>query len=144
MGKKNHFPNNSSFSPSFSGTSAGNPHLLLPQHSSLFAKTFLSPFSPVLYQHPLPAMNLLILTVAEYLHRYLLLESEVELVICLTSKKHLKPRGVWNMAQLHPPQDKQYYLQADPTTILNSLKLKIAQLLSHLPADGQTIFNSGF
>lgn len=50
--------------------------------------------------------------------------------------------GIWtNHTQL--PWDNATF-KLNPATILNSLKLKIARLLSHLPADGQTIFNSGF
>lgn len=74
-----------------------------------------------------------------------MVEAEVELVTPLTSKKLLKQRPDWNMAQLYSPCEiNNATFKPHPTTILKSLKLKIARLLFHLPADGWTIFNSGF
>lgn len=70
------------------------------------------PFTPILCQCQFPNLNQFILTFAEYLCPYLMLAAEVELVIALTSKKLLKlKRPNWNRAQMHPPQDKQCYLQ---------------------------------
>lgn len=48
------------------------------------------------------------------------------------------------MSQLHLPRDKQCYLQAQSWNNPKFFETKNSWLLSHLPADGQTIFNAGF
>lgn len=130
--------------------------LTLPLYASHASKTFF--WSPIsfLFQSPLsllfcisagqpPSVNSFILIFAEHLHRYLMLEAEIKGVTALTSKKLLKLRGltrIW-LNCTHSKTNNATF-KPNPATILNSLKLKIAQLLSQLPADGQTIFNSGF